>query len=118
MKTKEFIKKVEELGYKVHYAPESILVYDEYGITYAKILPYQYAISTIGDGFYDSKKHKELYKLCIDYTATPIEDGEEVKKFCLKHKWENKKFTLNEIEEIKEKFDTDLADFELVEVEE
>ena len=28
------------------------------------------------------------------------------------------KFTLKEIEEIKEKFDTDLTDFELVEVEE
>ena len=79
MKTKEFMKRVEELGYKVHYAPESILVYDEYGITYAKILPYQYAISTIGDGFYDRKKHKELYKLCIDYTATPIEEKERLK---------------------------------------
>lgn len=148
MKTKEFIRRVEELGYQVHDAPESILVYNEYGITYAKILPYQYAISTIGDGFYAHKKHKELYKLCIDYTATPIEDREEEKKFYLKHKyfkctngdsryfqiyepngnpWLNamdsimgykKQFTLKEIEEIKEKFNTDLADFELVEVEE
>lgn len=32
--------------------------------------------------------------------------------------WVKTKFTLDEIEEIKEKFNTDLADFELVEVEE
>lgn len=40
----------------------------------------------------------------------------EEKKFYLKHKWEGKQFTLKEIEEIKKKFDTDLKDFELLEV--
>ena len=76
-----------------------------------------------------------------------LEDKEKEKKFYLEHKYrrsvggkslyftiyishdlllvksqvisENlkQKFTLKEIEEIKEKYDTDLADFELVEVE-
>ena len=88
---------------------------------------------------------KELYKLCFEYASTPIGDREEEKKFYLKHRWlENReelnylnfeisglyyglntkceaswsktKFTLKEIEDIKEKFDTDLKDFELVEV--
>lgn len=83
-----------------------------------------------------------------DYTGTPPDEREEPKKYHLKHRWmttmggfpkglriniatgtadveqmipmigyENQ-FTKKEIEEIKEKFDTDLADFEEVEVEE
>ena len=88
---------------------------------------------------------KELYKLCFEYASTPVKDREEEKKFYLKHRWLESvgnryliwdsgdkcyylddsaeyysgkmKFTLKEIEEIKEKFDTDLTDFELVEVE-
>ena len=87
---------------------------------------------------------KELYKLCFEYASTPVKDREEEKKFYLRHRWlesignrylitdlgdgyyylDDKddyfagkmQFTLKEIEEIKEKFGTDLADFELVEV--
>ncbi len=87
----------------------------------------------------------ELYKLCFEYACTPVEDREDEKEFYLKHKWikgcaimylyrnelngycylgENKcrphkqrRFTLEEIKELKEKFNTDLSDFELVEVE-
>ena len=87
---------------------------------------------------------KELYKLCFEYASTPVKDREEEKKFYLGHKWLNLdadnylhldvddgscrlddneefsftkiKLTEKEIKEIKEKFDTDLADFELVEV--
>lgn len=89
---------------------------------------------------------EELYKLCFEYANTPVKDRKDKEKeFYLKHKWikgcaimylyrnelngycylgENKcrphkqrRFTLKDIEEIKEKFDTDLKDFELVEVE-
>ena len=89
---------------------------------------------------------KELYKLCFEYASTPVKDREEAKKFYLRHRLiqtdgcymylqktsddadmmsvrifgfkddYDLKFTLKEIEEIKEKFDTDLKDFELVEV--
>lgn len=87
-----------------------------------------------------------LFALIFQYVITPIEDRKDKEKeFYLKHKWikgcaimylyrnelngycylgENKcrphkqrRFTLKDIEEIKEKFNTDLADYELVEVE-
>ena len=88
-----------------------------------------------------------VIKASIEYAETPPEDREEEKKFYLKHRyfksWNDRQyftfdyihkcayvrsklsickamqqFTLQEIEEIKEKYNTDLKDFELVEVEE
>ena len=82
-----------------------------------------------------------------DYTGTPPDEREEPKKYHLKHRWMTtmggfpkglriniatgtadveqmipmigyqNQFTKKEIEEIKERFDTDLADFKEVEVE-
>lgn len=94
-------------------------------------------------GYCDDKDFN-MIKASIEFAETPPEDREEEKKFYLKHRWikgcvimylyrnelngycylgdkkcrphRQKRFTLKEIEEIKEKFDTDLADFELVEV--
>lgn len=86
-----------------------------------------------------------MIKASVEFAETPPEDREEEKKFYLRHRWLAKwrgsnylnfelsanyyglndkreetwvktKFTLKEIEEIKEEFDTDLKDFELVEV--
>lgn len=89
-----------------------------------------------------------MIKAAIKFAETSPEDREKEKKFYLKHKYfqdhlgskqyfcirisggypilkgypitnaDKFEFTLQEIEEIKEKFGTDLADFELVEVEE
>ena len=89
----------------------------------------------------------KMVKAAVEFAETPLEDREEEKKFYLRHKYIrfidgsaeyyttctsqkfplleykafsdgfNQQFTLKEIEEIKERFDTDLADFELVEVE-
>lgn len=160
MKTKEFIGKVEKLGFTIEYYKnpfpniESNCYYDLITISannqvLVKVWTNcQYAISTVSDGHsnylygYDVD---ELYKLCFEYACTRVEDREEEVKFYLRHKWirgndfnylcfdENFKiftlstrdsidwklqFTKKEIEEIKEKFDTNLADFELVEVEE
>lgn len=94
----------------------------------------------------DEDTKKELYKLCFEYAQTPVEDRKEEKKFYLKHRWMRNingfsralkidiedgtadvglmcpslgyknQFTKKEIEEIKEKFNTDLADFKEVEV--
>ena len=164
MKTKEFIEKVEKLGFTTEYYKnpfsniKSNCYYDLITISVnnqvlVKVWTNcQYAISTISDGHssclsgYDVDK---LYKLCFEYASTPVEDREEEEKFYLKHRWlmtefgdtyylckcynaagkisygvrlsyithdETWLFTLKEIEEIKEKFDTDLSDFELVEV--
>lgn len=102
-------------------------------------------ISDGHSNYLDGYDVDELYKLCFEYACTPVEDREDEKEFYLKHKWikgcaimylyrnelngycylgENKcrphkqrRFTLEEIKELKEKFNTDLSDFELVEVE-
>lgn len=158
MKTKKFIKRVNELGYQVVYVRDedgnfneiSIFKDDEQIVTvWGKV---NYAISTIFDDLFmptlENNNLEELYELCFEYAQTPVEDRKEEKKFYLKHRyfkctnrdsryfqiyepdgtpWLNamysvmgykKQFTLKEIEEIKEEFDTDLKDFELVEVEE
>ena len=89
---------------------------------------------------------KELFDLLVKYSSTPIEGREEEKKYYLKHKFltngirdcylnykinydnwilsdskkqENYKtqFTEQEIEAIKEKINTSLDDFEIIEVE-
>lgn len=89
----------------------------------------------------------ELYKVCFEYASTPVEDREEEKKYYLIHRYfriagggsgfftiENasglsflkyktnldhysQKFTEKEIEELKEKLNTNLDGFEMVEVE-
>lgn len=162
MKTKEFIEKVEKMGFDIAYYKnpfsnvkssdcDLITIYHEDRILVKVWTNCRYAISTISDGHseylygYDVQ---ELYKLCFEYTSTPVEDREEEKKYYLRHKWLNNKntnylhlneennfydlsvyksleawkaqlqFTEKEIEEIKEKFNTDLKDFELVEAEE
>lgn len=87
----------------------------------------------------------EMLKRIIELAETPLDEREEEKKYYLKHRYINNwgddtylnyvegnyiiltdkcqnpnyktKFTKAEIEEFKEKFDTDFNDFELIEVE-
>lgn len=163
IKTKEFIKKVNKLGFHIEYFKnpfsnvkssdcDLITIYHKDRGLVKVWTNCQYAISTISDGhscYLDGYDVEELYKLCFEYTSTPVEDREEEKKFLIQHKYlvskaicpvnlaRNKgesvyrlinckvdnlvyqvQFTLKEIEKIKEKFDTDLNDFEIVEVEE
>ena len=96
---------------------------------------------------YCDDKDFNMIKAAVEFAETAIEDRKEEKKFYLKHmyfkNWNDKQyftfdyihkcaylrsklstckamqqFTEKEIDEIKERFDTDLKDFELVEVEE
>lgn len=88
----------------------------------------------------------ELYKVCFEYASTPVEDREEEKRYYLRHKWigeelsvylhfdkeynsymlnlaigdnsRKKEFTEEEIDGFKQTFNTDLSDFEIIEVEE
>ena len=159
IKTKEFIEKVEKLGFTIEYYKNPFSnVKSNYDLITISVnnqvlvkiwANCQYAISTISDGHscylygYDVD---ELYKVCFEYASTPVEDREDKeKKFYLKHRFlvevgdcnylnsdhslrefylndksQSEKiqtqFTLKEIEEIKQKLNTDLADFELVEV--
>lgn len=92
------------------------------------------------------EKDFNMIKAAVEFAETPLEEREEEKEFYLKHRWikgcvimylyrntlngycylgdkkcrphRQKRFTLKEIEEIKEKYDTKLEDFEIVEVEE
>lgn len=95
------------------------------------------------DNFCDEKDFN-MIKAAMKCAETPLEDREEEKRFHLKHRWmtgidgdylsldleqggyylddkyenywQKTQFTKKEIEEIKEKFNTDLADFKKVEV--
>lgn len=152
MKTKEFIKRVEELGYPLSSSYYCWEIRNKKNYLIAVVSKdVLYKISTDSaywDVIPDEDKNK-LLELIVEFASTPVMDREEEKKFLIQHKYlvskaicqvnlaKNKEknvyrlinckvdnlvyqvqFTLNEIEEIKEKFDTDLSDFELVEVEE
>lgn len=97
--------------------------------------------------FHCDERDFNMIKAAVELAETPLEDRKEEKKFYLKHRWMRtinglsrvlkidiedgtadvgyistsfgykNQFTLQEIEEIKKKFDTDLAEFEEVEVE-
>ncbi len=142
MKTNEFIKKLNELGYNVKETEHSMIVRKEY--THLAVIDKENIY-----GFkYFYHNDKDLFKLCVDYTSTPIEEREEEKKYYLRKKelefyegtdnylnfqveekffrlldeseTENYKtqFTQKEIDEIKEKFNTDLEEFKQIPVEE
>lgn len=110
-------------------------------ITINKILRCRLWIS-MSDECFD--KDYRMIKASIEFAATDPEDREEEKKFYLRHRWMGNSwwkylnqlddgsyfiregdlvpslkntFSLKEIEEIKKKFNTELKDFELVEVE-
>ncbi|MDU2574771.1 MAG: hypothetical protein E7C94_02455 [Finegoldia magna] len=150
MKTKEFAKKVKDLGYKI------VEGRFDNGANYFKIIrpdgitdSYVAIDKFLEMSVYSNLVNEELFDLVVEYAKTPIKDREEEKRYYLKHRYlqssftnlndflsysasDNKlalsnginfpkyktHFTLKEIEEIKEKFDTDLSDYELVKVEE
>lgn len=147
MKTKELIKKVKELGFRIIKSGSHLdIMYGELIIARVYI-DQMYVMSFYR---YDEKyliNEDKLFNLIVKYTSTPIDDREEEKKFYLKHRWLKPKpiyknylnnwigtneywldyknetkdvqtrFTLKEIEEIKEKFNTDLGDFKKTEEE-
>jgi len=151
MKTKEFIKKVEELGYSFsssYYCWEIRNKKNHLIAVVSKDVLYKISTdSAYWDVIPDEDKNK-LLELIVEFASTPVEDREEEKKFLIQHKylvsknllpvnlaWNKLKdvyrsinlkvdnhiyqaqFTFKEYEEIKKKLNTDLADFELVEVE-
>lgn len=146
MKTKEFIKRVEELGFRVKVCDSQIRILANDFIISVIYIGREYMINTYKPVSIAFRNEDELFDLIIKYAKTPVEDRKEEKKFYLRHRWlkpspiyknylnywigndeywldyknESKEiqtqFTLKEIEEIKEKFNTDLADFEMIEV--
>ena len=85
MKTKEFIKRVEELGYTIFSTNEPFIeIYDHRERILAVVSrEEQYQFNSI------SGEHitKTLFDLIVEYTSTPPEDREEEKKFLIQHKY-------------------------------
>lgn len=147
MKTKEFIKKVEELGFITTNANDCIYIKNRMCDTCAIVNKYNcYGFNTETEVLYELKEEtkKELFELLVEYSSTPIKERKAKKRYYVKHKFlmnetssfylnykpEDKKyvlsgsldtidyktkFTKQEIEEIKQKFNTSLDDFEIVE---
>ncbi|MDU5071087.1 hypothetical protein [Finegoldia magna] len=151
MKTKEFIKRIEELGYlikdcyvywQIRNKENSVVAIVDKNVLFKFSTDFN-----AWDYILDDDKNK-LLSLIVEFTKTPAKYREEEKRYYLKHRYfriagggsgfftianpsgllflkyktnldnYSQKFTLNEIEEIEEKYNTDLMDFELVEVEE
>lgn len=145
MKTNEFIKRVEELGFKVNRTVDQI---DIIGRSFTIVRVYtnrMYAMNAFTFINIEWRNQDKLFDLIVEYAKTPIEDREEEKKFYLRHRYFKsgndrqyftfecvhrypylqrmpsrykfmQQFTLKEIEDIKEKYNTDLTDFEMIEV--
>ena len=111
MRTKEFIKRIEELGFRVREEKANIDIIADNFIIAEVSKNRLYCINTYNSVKVEWTNEKELFDLIVEYAKTPIEDRKEEKYYLVK-------FSEKEIEEIKKKFDTELADFELVEVEE
>lgn len=80
MKTKEFIKRVEELGYFVNSFKGYYEIRDVDKVIIAvinKTIFLQFSTDYPGWDKLCDKDRKELYNLVIKYASTPIEDREE-----------------------------------------
>lgn len=87
MKTKEFIERVEDLGYDTCVSDYEIEVYWSDG-------PEQYDVGSVRrkeinamDTACELTTSDDLFNLFIEYAKTPVTDREEAKKFYLKHRW-------------------------------
>lgn len=74
MKTKEFIKRVKELGFKIRTNDIDIIVCDEIGPIATVNKVKQYGLSIYAETRYQIPQ--ELFDLCTQYARTPIDDRE------------------------------------------
>jgi hypothetical protein len=92
MKTKEFIKAIEKLGYYPY--EENVII----KVTRSQSIPFVYAdVATnhqnvLGTDYFpfmelSNEKQVELLDVLIEYARTPIEEREEEKVYRLRHKW-------------------------------
>ena len=81
MKTSEFIKRVEELGYEVEGDVSRIMV-ERDNIVVSVV--YKNKVNTL-DTKWNECVSDELFDLCVEYAKTPLQDREE-KKFRVKCK--------------------------------
>lgn len=146
MKTKEFIKRVEELGYRVEDTGFNLYLYSGEDLVAFVGKKKQYVLEIYN--FFLKQNAEALVDLCVEYVKTPIEEREEEQKFYLqkikdfyddeesrylnfdtvqniyfissKSQYDSFKtqFTQKEIDKIKEEQHTDLSEFKQIPVEE
>ncbi|PTJ46504.1 hypothetical protein [Staphylococcus simulans] len=95
MKTKEFIKRVEDMGFKILNASDMFLyiyireVDDDYQqLGYVDVETENIMnISGLGIDKITSDKREKLFKLIVKYASTPPEERKEEKKYYIKHKY-------------------------------
>lgn len=78
MKTKEFIKRVKELGFKIRTNDIDIIVCDEIGPVATVNHKKQYGLSIYAETIYQIPQ--ELFDLCTQYARTPIDEREKVEE--------------------------------------
>ena len=87
MKTKEFIKRVEELGYKVRKVYSQIEIMSQ-GLTVAVVSTKRmYVIKSFCFVDVEWKNQDKLFDLIIEYAKTPIDEREEESKIYMIYDW-------------------------------
>lgn len=146
MKTKEFIEKVEELGFAVNTVENYYVILNKI-LVCAKICRTSNRVNL----FHECLEKNDLLKICVEYAQTPLTEREEKEKFYLqkmKSFYEvaddescmflnldmednthflsdvgqndncKTQFTQKEIDKIKQEQHTDLSEFKQIPVEE
>ncbi|MDQ7113920.1 hypothetical protein [Staphylococcus simulans] len=89
MKTKEFIKRVEDMGFEVH--TEKNMTYVNKNLENLSYIDEEYTntINTVLRTFarLEDKKREKLFKAIVEYASTPPEERKEEKKYYIKHKY-------------------------------
>lgn len=90
MKTKEFIKRVKELGFEVFNEDDYLVIKDEYESNVANVnkttLSQMSTDYIEWDEIYDEDKTK-LFDLLIEYAKTPIDERKEEEKYFYEHRF-------------------------------
>lgn len=84
MKTNEFIKAVEELGFITASTTKLIRVKDQEGIGLVLVRKDKWLEL---DTIWNQGIAEQLFDLAVEYAKTPIEEREEPKKYYLRHKY-------------------------------
>ncbi|MFO3716097.1 hypothetical protein [Anaerococcus cruorum] len=93
MKTKEFIERVEDLGFEAEIYSSGIYVKDSDGDCVTSVgskCEYMVDCSWTGFMFVGATKRKSLLELAFAYASTPIKGRQEEKKYYLRHRYLNK----------------------------
>lgn len=148
MKTKELIERVKELGFEIIRAGSHIDIMFNDFIVAGVYTDQMHVMTFYSHEKLLLTNVDKLFNLLVEYAKTPVDEREEEKKFYLRHRyfrfyngsskylgmdlvkyeldlcskityrWVKNQFTEKEVDEIKEKFNTDLGDFKKIEVEE